>query len=155
MRNRDIVSSLFWMGVGALFVAGSLMQGLIRRGVPGPGFLPFLTGITLVALSCTLLISSWTKKGAAGPTQVEAFFPEEDSLKKLLLGLAALLVYAASLEYTGYLINTFLLMFLLARLIEPMKWRTVLIVAVCTAGFSYFLFVTLLDVQLPQGVWGM
>jgi len=152
MRNRDIVSSLFWMGVGSLFIAGSFMQGLFREGVPGAGFLPLLTGISLAVLGCMVFIPALTKKGATGPAKVEKFFPEENSLKKILLALAALLIYGASLQYSGYLINTFLLMFLLSRLIEPKRWGTVLMVALCTTGFSYLVLVVLLEVQLPKGI---
>ena len=59
MRTRDLVSSLFWMGLGMAFLIGSLMQGLIRRGVPGPGFLPFLTGAALIVLSLMVFIPAF------------------------------------------------------------------------------------------------
>jgi hypothetical protein len=41
MKQRDLVSSIIWMALGGLFVAGVLQQGLMRRAVPGPWFLPF------------------------------------------------------------------------------------------------------------------
>lgn len=156
MKNRDLASGLVWMGFGILFVVGSLMQGLMRKGVPGPGFLPFISGIFLIALSFMVLIPALSnKKTENGATQAAKFFPEKDSLKKVLLALVGLFAYGVSLEYTGYLINTFFLMLLMARLIQRVKWRTVLILSLSTAILSYLLFVVLLNVQLPKGVLGI
>ena len=62
MKNRDLHSSMFWMGFGVLFVVGSLQQGLLRKGIPGPGFLPFILGIVLMGLSLMIFIPALSKK---------------------------------------------------------------------------------------------
>lgn len=149
MKNRDLFSSLFWMGFGVLFLIGALQQGLMRKGVPGPGFLPFISGIILISLSFMVLIPALgdeKKKWGA------KFFPERDSWKKISFALLALFAYGVSLGYAGYLLTTFLFMLFIMRLLEPVIWRTVLIVALATAIFSYLLFVFLLEVQLPVGI---
>jgi hypothetical protein len=155
MRNRDVVSSLVWLGVGALFLIGSLREGLFRKGIPGPGFLPFITALFLIALSFMVFIPALAEKGPGKGKKGEGFFPEKDSREKVLRGLAALFLFGAALEYIGYLGATFLFLVFTARIMERGKWKGPLILAVFTAVGSYLLFVVLLQVPLPQGFLGM
>ncbi len=151
MKQRDIVSSIIWMALGILFVAGAWQQGLMRKGVPGPGFLPFFSGLALVFVSLFVLLPALGRREKAGR---RPFFPERDSLRKTLLALIALLAFVAALEYTGYLLTTFLFIFFISRLMEPKGWRATALLASLTAVFSYTLFVVLLEVQLPKGLLG-
>lgn len=155
MKKRDLISSLIWMGLGTLFIIGALDQGLMRRGAPGPGFVPFLTGIAIVGLALMVFLPALIGKRRENAEGVETFFPEKGSLKRILLALTALLVYGAVVNYAGYLITTFFFMLFSCRLMEPEKWRTVFIVSLATAGLSYLLFIKLLDVPLPIGVLGI
>lgn len=151
MKNRDLVSSIVWMALGGLFVVGALQHGLMRKGVPGPGFLPFLSGLALIFVSLFVLIPALGQRGKSVDGD---FFPEPSSLGKLLSALAALFAFGVALEYVGYLITTFLFMFFIARLIEPKGWWTTTLLAILTAVLSYLLFVVLLEVQLPKGPLG-
>ena len=151
MKNRDLVSSIIWMALGGLFVAGALQQGLMRRGVPGPGFLPFFSGLALIFVSLFVLIPAL---GQRGKPESGNFFPERDSFRKIQLALIALFAFGIAMEYVGYLLTTFLFMFFAARLMEPKGWRTTTLVALLAAVVSYLLFVVLLEVQLPTGPFG-
>jgi putative tricarboxylic transport membrane protein len=151
MKNRDLVSSSIWMAFGGLFVIGALHQGLMRKEVPGPGFLPFLVGIALILISLFVLIPAVLKKEKG---EVQALFPDRRSLRNILFTLVVLFGYGIALEYLGYLLTTFLFMFSIARLIEPTGWVTTMIVSLLTAVLSYLLFVVLLQVQLPSGPLG-
>ncbi len=156
MKNRDLLSSLFWMGFGTLFLFGSLQHGFGKTGVPGAGFLPLITGFILIFLSLILLISALgNKKKEMGVIEREKFFPERDSPKKILFALIALFAYGISLGYAGYFLTTFLFMLFISRLIEPRRWRTVFILALSTAILSYLIFVALLEIPLPQGILGI
>ena len=147
MKNRDLISSLVWIAFGALFLFGALQQGLMRKGVPGPGFLPLISGIILISLSLIILVPALSdKKERSQATERAKFFPEKDSLKKILLAVIALLAFGLSLGFMGYLITTFLFMLFIMRLMEPIIWRTVLITALATAIFAYLLFLVFLDV---------
>ncbi|HYB21952.1 MAG TPA: tripartite tricarboxylate transporter TctB family protein [Thermodesulfobacteriota bacterium] len=153
MRRRDIWSSLVWLGVGIIFLVGSLRQGLFRRGIPGPGFLPFIIALSLIVLSLMVFFPAFSRK-TEGTGEVENFFPERDSFRKILLGLIGLFAYGFALEYTGYIITTFFFMIFASRIMEREKWAGPLFMAVLTAVLSYLLFVSL-EVQLPRGVLGI
>jgi putative tricarboxylic transport membrane protein len=151
MKKRDLVSSVVWMVMGALFMAGALQQGLMRKGVPGPGFLPFISGLALTVISLFVLIP------ALGRREQEKgipFFPEKNSLKKLSLALCALFAFGFALLHAGYVLTTFVFMLFMAQIMEPRPWLTAVLMAFLTAGLSYLLFVSLLEVQLPEGVFG-
>jgi RsiW-degrading membrane proteinase PrsW (M82 family) len=155
MKSRDLQSGFFCLVLGIVFAAASLQQGLMRKGVPGPGFLPFLTAILFIGLSLGVLVPAL--RGAKAKEKTEAgtrFFPENDSAKKVLLGLVALFAYGLLLSFAGYLITTLMFMLFILRLVEPVPWKTVVWTGLATAVISYLLFVVLLEVQLPQGFVG-
>ena len=149
MKNRDLLSSIVWMAFGGLFVVESLRLGQMKDGVPGPGFLSLLAGIGLILLSFSVLISalSTREKTVSG-----GLFPEQGSLKRLLLALLAMFAYGLVMNVLGYLITTFIFMFFMSRLIEPKRWWRSFIMALLTAVLSYIMFVVLLGVQLPRGL---
>jgi len=153
MRRRDIWSSLVWLGVGIAYLVGSLGAGLFRKGIPGPGFLPFIIALSLIVLSFMVFFPALSRK-KDDAIEVEDFFPEKESFKKVLFGLIALFAYGFALEYTGYIIATFVFMIFTSRIMERGKWTGPLIMAVLTAVLSYLLFVSL-EVQLPRGVLGI
>lgn len=155
MKNSDLLSSLFWMGLGILFLIGALQQGLIRKEVPGPGFLPFIVAIILISLSLMLFIPALVKKRETnGAIEKPQFFPEKDSLKKIFLSILALFAYGIALDYGGYMLTTFVLMLFMPRLIEPIRWIKLFILAFLTAVLSYLLFYVL-EVRLPIGILGI
>jgi hypothetical protein len=151
MKKRDLASSIIWMALGGLFEAGALQQGLMRRGVPGPGFLPLIGGLALIFVSLFVLVPALKgkEKGESG-----GFFPEPDSFRRLLFALGALFAFGIAMEYVGFLLTTFLFMLSMGRLIEPKGWSTILLLALLTAVLSHLLFSVFLEVQLPKGPIG-
>ncbi len=156
MKKRDRVSSLFWLGFGLLFAAGGWQQGLIKRGVPGPGFLPLICGLIMIGLALIVLIPTLAaerseKKESAGE---ERFFPDKGSGTRLAYTLMALAAYAICLPYGGFLLITFVFMLFMLRLMEPQRWSRALLLSLSTAILAYLLFAAL-EVQLPQGMLGI
>jgi hypothetical protein len=149
-KKRDLVSSMIWMALGALFTVGALQQGLMRKGVPGPGFLPFLSGLALIFISLFVLIPALRQREKETTSQ---FFPEPDSMKKLSLALVALFAFCFALLQIGYILTTFVFILFMTRIMEPRGWLTSVWVALLTSALSYFLF-SLLEVQLPKGLLG-
>ena len=141
---------------GGLFVIGAWQQGLIKAGVPGPGFLPFLCGIVLIVLSLTVLIPAlgWGRQKKDDEGEPGKFFPERGSWIRLSFAVTALVLYTIFLPLLGFLLSTFVFMLFTLRLMKPQKWYWVLLLSLSTAGLAYLLFGAL-EVQLPRGILGI
>lgn len=153
-KNRDVASSLVCIGIGILFCIGSVKFGDIRAKFPNAGFFPFIAGAILVFLALIQLIGTLTA-GRAEEDKGEDFFPEQYSVKRLLIALVILFLYAEALEYVGFSITNFLFMVLLLRALEPQGWKTVLVTAFLTSISCYVLFDILLKVPVPRGIFGI
>jgi len=151
-RDRDVTSSVFWALVGILFCIGGVHYGLRRSGIPGPGFLPFVTGLILVALSLILLISRFLGRRDDGDSAGKQM-PRGEALKRILQALGALCLYVLILERLGFAMTTFLFMVVVLRL-EPRRWTFIIPAALGATAFFFFLFKVLLRVPLPPGILG-
>jgi putative tricarboxylic transport membrane protein len=152
-RYRDVASSIFCIVIGVIFCLGATKYGEIWS-FPSAAFFPFVGGVILISLSIILLIWTSIGKDAEEDKKIQ-FFPQKDSVKRLAITLSVLCLYSTSLVYLGFFITTFLFMVLLLKFLEPQKWTTILMIASLTSISAYLLFVTLLQVQLPIGVFGI
>lgn len=143
--NRELVGSLFWLGVAVFAAVHGFALGLGTVQRPGPGFFPFWGGAVLGLLSLSLLIRALGK--------AERLSLSGTRWWTLVLVASALLGYLLFLERLGFALVTFLFLFLLFRL-EYAGW---LLSAMCsllaTAG-AWTLFGLWLKSQLPRGPWG-
>ncbi len=155
MKKRDRASGLFWLGLGILFVIGAWHHGLSRKGIAGPGFLPFIYGIIMIGLSLMVLIPAFGsgEKENRGGGEREKFFLEKGSRQRLAYAMTALVGYGIGLRYLGFLLTTFVFMFSMLHLMDPQKWARVFLLSLSTAILAYLLF-AVLEIQLPQGILG-
>jgi putative tricarboxylic transport membrane protein len=112
---------------------------------PGPGFLPFGLALCLIALSFVLIIKSWN-----GNTSPAPFWPERTWLRPLS-GIAIFAFYASVIQRLGFLLSTFFFLVIWMRLIERVRWRTLIGISIATTAGLYFIFVFFLEVPLPRG----
>jgi hypothetical protein len=155
MERRDLVTSLFWAGTGVVFCAGSLPYGFGSAGVPGAGFLPFLTGLSLLGLSILQFFLSITKRRShPSPHKARTDFPANEKAKRILAVLGALLFYVAAVERLGFAITSVLFMMVVIAL-DFRKWRFVVLASFSFTAFFYILFKVLLRVPLPLGMFGI
>jgi hypothetical protein len=153
MKNRDLISSLFWIGFGIIFCVGAVQNGIMVSGAPGPGCLAFIVGCILIGLSLLVLIPALSKSKDA-PGAGEKFFPQRESFRKLTIALIALLGYGWVLEPLGFFLTTLFFLFFVLRFIEPQRWTTVFGFSFLTTFLAYVLFMAL-KVELPRGIFGI
>jgi putative tricarboxylic transport membrane protein len=68
--------------------------------------------------------------------------------------LAAIALYAFSLEKIGFLINTFLFMCLLLKVVEPQTWKTAIIGGLIATFAANLVFNVIFRAQIPRGILG-
>lgn len=151
MQSYNSIAAIFFLFVGAFFALYARTVEIGTFTEPGPGFLPFWAGLTLVAMSIILLLKSYARKAwAARPS----FFPQPDSWKRVLATFLSLIAYNLLLTTLGFTLMTFLLLTFLVKFIFPQTWRRTLLVAVLGSIFARLLFINFLETQLPRGLLG-
>ena len=150
MKNNDQRSSLIWLGIGLAIVIYSCKYGLGMLSSPGPGFVPFLSGLVLAGLALVVFFQQLGKKRRES---LPSLWRQRDWITMLKV-MGALILYAVFLKTLGFLTATFLLTAYLFRAIEPMGWKKVLAGALLTAFGSYAVFDLWLEAQLPGGIFG-
>lgn len=151
-QNREIVGGLFWFVVALAYFVGSIKNGLILRGVPGPGFLPFLCSMALMIMAGYIVIREIVRRQKV-ENDVEPF--SKAGLIRIVLALVALFGYGFLLPYFGFLIITFLFMLLTLRILEPRSWKFTISVSLIVAIVAQVLFVVVLGVSLPKSPLGI
>jgi len=152
MKKSEIICSLIWVALGTsqCIEAVRLRLGNLHR--PGPGFLPFISGILLGVFGLILMFSSVSKvTGGDGESNGRKMWVKGNS-KRLLLTLFALFAYALSFETLGFLIATFLFLFFLFKLTEPKRWVGPLVFSGMTVVLSYLIFCVWLKSTFPAGI---
>ena len=151
MGRRDRTSSLVGLFFSVFVSVESyrLPMGIGNWHDPGPGFFPFAAGLFMGGL-CLLvyLLSLRAMKPDAGPWYVR------ENRQKLLLILAILFGYAFLLEPLGFVLSTFLLLFLLFKWVEGKGWMWAVGGSLAVALLSFGVFDRWLLMQLPKGIWG-
>jgi hypothetical protein len=72
----------------------------------------------------------------------------------MLMVMGSLVIYTLLLNFIGFLLDTFLLIAFLLRVMEPMSWNKCMVGALGAAGASYVIFQLWLKAQLPTGFLG-
>jgi putative tricarboxylic transport membrane protein len=151
VRNKEVIGSIFWIGIGLIFFIGALKYGIYEENAPGPGMIPFLGAVILIFLGLALIVVTRIRFRKERE-QEKMFFSEKDSIRKVFLAVLATATYGITLEYLGFILTSFLFMIFSMRYIEPQKWKMVLTTSFLTAVVSYLLFQIILKVQLPHGI---
>ena len=143
-------SNLFWLLFSLVTCVEAYRLGLGAINQPGPGFFPFSAGFVMIILSLSALFQSMTKK-----KKVEKMNRQEPfRWWNIVIILAAITAYAFSLEKIGFLINTFLFMCLLLKVVEPQPWKTAILGGLITTIAANLIFNVIFRAQIPAGILG-
>lgn len=72
----------------------------------------------------------------------------------IVIILAAILAYALSIETIGFLINTFLFICLMLKVVEPQTWKKAFLGGLITAVAANLVFNVIFRAQIPSGILG-
>jgi putative tricarboxylic transport membrane protein len=149
MKNRDLISGMFWLVLGISISIWSTRYQIGNLVKPGTGFFPFTLGLLLILLSLILLrqaiISSLFKE-----TEARFFVP--DGWKKVTYTVLVLLLAIFLFERIGYLLTTFFLIFFLMVGTKSRSWGRIIFIALITVMGVYLVFVLLLGQPFPRGL---
>ena len=135
----ELVLALFFVAIGALWIARAARMQMWEGFAPDSGFLPLIYGMLLAALALAAVVQILI----GGPVAVR------EEIRKPLLVLAALTATVAVLPFAGFAICVFLLLLFLYGFVERLPWLNATVVSAATTGALYLVFRTWLGVPLP------
>ncbi len=147
LRKKELWSNFFWTAVGLSIAIKSFEYKVGTLRHPDPGFLPFWTGIFIVALSIYSMIRAWREKSAIS----SHFFGESGSMRRVLTTFLSITAYIFMVSKLGFMVSTFLLTGFLLKAIYPQSWLRTLLFSISVSLLSYLVFRHWLNVQLPRG----
>lgn len=139
----DRYAAVVFLAVGLLSVIGS--RGITSSSygsVVGPDIFPLFLGILLMILAIRLFYETFQVSRSAAKK-------EKLQYKPFLIIFIATLLYILTLETIGYVITTFVFLFICFQTMEKGKWVTSLIISAGFSGVIYYLFVNVLKGTLP------
>ena len=152
MKRLDQWNSVIFLVISVIICVASLRLQYGNVHNPGPGFLPLWLGILLGILSVVLLINATLQKQGILLKEV---LNEKIRWKKVLFVLICLIAYGALMGYLGFLVSTFLFLFILLRFIDRVRWWPVILWSLVGSCGSYFIFEIWMKLRLPKGILGI
>ena len=150
MRRVALYCNVFWVLFSLLTCIESYRLKLGDVTKPGPGSFPFGAGSLILILSLIALFQ-WMGKKDHSEKMVR-----KEPLRwwNIVIILVAIPAYGLSLEKVGFLVNTFLFITLLLKVVEPQTWKTSILWGVITAIAANLVFNVLFQAQIPSGILG-
>ena len=145
-RTAGLIFAMFGVATG-VYSFTALTIGSI--GQPGPGLFPLICGFGIVLLCLIWLFQHRNDVCGSEPLWFEGNWHGP------LTAVVIMVVYTALMEELGYVLSTLLFLIAWQMIIEREKWRKTALIAVVGTLSMYLLFVYLLKVALPEGIFGI
>jgi len=150
MRKADQITGIVML-VFSLIVAYTSWQMPQRVEFgPGMGFLPFWLAVLMAVLSVLLLFDATMRKSASAGKP----FPTSQALRNVGMVIAGLGVYIAVLDTVGFAVSTVLYVVYLLAIVQNERWLKSAVISLLSTGGLYVVFQVLLEVKLPQNIFG-
>lgn len=143
----DHFAGMVLLAIAAFVAWENRVYPLGSMAAPGPGSVPLLLAAILGGLGLLIIL-----RGGGSPLLNSIDWSES---RRGLVLLAACAVATFALERIGYRLTMIALLVFILGVVERKKVLPTALVALGFALVSYFLFATLLKVQLPRSPWGI
>lgn len=148
VRRGATLVCLAAMALAVFLFVVALRFPLGEMAQPGPGAYSLVIGVLMFVAAAGALLELRTEASLE-----VADLPPPRARWRLAALLAVILAYILACGLVGHFVAATVLMMVVLMLMEPSRpWRNI-ILALFLAGGSYYLFVVLLDVQLPSAAF--
>ena len=118
---------------------------------PGAGFFPFWLGIILAGLSLILVVGAAVRPKDSNDASP---FPARQALAAVGKVLGGLILFTLLMETMGFILNTFIFVTYLMKVVQRERWWVTLLIAAATTACLYIVFQVLLGISLPRNMFG-
>ena len=153
MKRDGTKEGMIWIVIGGAicFLSGRIGLGSFHE--PGPGFVAFASGLSLVVIGLIMTLSKkFSKPASESDPSADRTFLRLPKFS-LLYTVLVLVGYGLVLDRLGYLITTFLVMFALFYDRAANRFFPSVLASLLTVVSTYLIFETWLRVQLPRGIF--
>ena len=152
MKKADLITGIVLLVLSGYVIQEAWQMPPSASFGPGSGFLSLWLGVVLAVFATILFVSAWHRQ--ATEKDSEPVFPGKQALLAITLVLVGLAGYILLIEVLGYLVDTFLFIVFLMKVVEREKWPLTLMVAVITTAALFITFQFLLQITLPSNMFG-
>lgn len=152
MKKAEMITGVVLLVLSGLVIWGALEMPPSATFGPGAGFLPFWLGVLLAVLATILFVSAW--RSQATEKDSEPVFPGKQALFAIAAVLGGLAGYILLIDVLGYIVDTFLFVVFLVKVVEREPWPLTLKLAVVTTAGLFITFHILLKITLPSNMFG-
>jgi len=149
-RRIPLFVALAGVLVALVYLAGDRSYPMMLHTQPGPGLFPAVIGVFTL---CTALWTVWETARSQNEEPVHIEWPDRPGWIRVSIVMATSVGYIILLPIVGDLVVSFLAILIVLRTMGMARWLPALGVALSMALIFHVLFVNLLEVPLPQGVW--
>jgi hypothetical protein len=151
IKRANLIIALALEAFGILIIIECFKFEIKTLNDPGAGFFPILLAVAMCLLALPILIDAL--KRSNGDKGKKAQGLGHVPFGKIAIVLGALAGYAVFLNFLGSLLTFFFFMFGLFWMGNQRRWLFVSGVSALVAALAHLLFVTLLQVPFPPGIW--
>ena len=151
MRKADLFTGVVLLVLAGYVIYEAWLMPPSGTFGPGSGFFPFWLGIILAVLSLILMIGAALRPKDQNDRSP---FPAGQALFAVSKVLGGLVIFTVLMETLGFIINTFVFVTYLMKVVQRERWWVVLLIAVTTTACLYVVFQVLLGISLPRNMFG-
>jgi putative tricarboxylic transport membrane protein len=148
MTRVGTKEGVIWVIIGGFICLLSWRIDLGSFNEPGPGFVAFASGLSLIIIGSVMALSKTFAKRSPGAGRPRWALPKFRLFYTLLL----LVGYGLVLQCLGYIVTTFLVLFGLFYDRGINRFLPSFLGSLLTVVITYLVFETWLRVQLPRGI---
>jgi putative tricarboxylic transport membrane protein len=151
VKRANIAAAIIGMAFSSGAYAVTLGFKKFRNVPVGPEFFPRWLAVGLFVCSGVLLFQA-LKAAPAGARPVPTLSPRDAGVRRMLVGLGVILLYALSWNLLGFILATPLVLFAVTFLLGHRKIPVMVIFALAATAVIFSAFRFLLGIEMPLGV---
>ena len=149
MKKNDIIFGCIFIALGIFIFTQTFFYPSLEKGHPGPGLFPNLLAVLFIIFGGTLILNA-RKPSLA---EEEAIPPPHRKVANAFFVLGIIVVYVAVVDVLGFLLTSAILLFILMKKLGAPAIRSA-IASICITLFINVMFLKILRVPLPPGIFG-
>lgn len=148
IRQARLIVGAITLMFGGGYLWQSVLLDFGTMDQPGAALFPTIMAVIVMLSAVVVVVEELTGGGSEGQVEV----PVGNDRRKMLGFFGCLLGYVLLLPWLGQLLTSFVVTTALVRILGGRSWLASGLIGAAIAVVSYFLFVEVLGVSMPDGL---